>query len=179
MALNDDLVYGGAGNDWVYGGDGNDRGYGETGNDFLYGGNGNDYLNGGTGNDYLYGGNGADTLDGDAGRDSMTGGNGADRFVFDDGDTVVGASRDHITDFEWTQGDKIDVSSVDANIWFGADQTFTWIGTAAFSGIGQLRYVTVGADKVVQGNTDLDLAAEFEIELDNTPFALIASDLVF
>jgi Ca2+-binding RTX toxin-like protein len=51
----------------------------------------------GTGNDKLYGG---------AGKDTLTGGKGADIFVFD----TAPASRDTITDFSRTDGDKIQLS---------------------------------------------------------------------
>jgi Ca2+-binding RTX toxin-like protein len=58
---------------------------------------GNDTLKGGAGNDKLYGG---------AGKDTLIGGAGQDFFVFDTAPT----SRDEITDFGHSEGDKIQLS---------------------------------------------------------------------
>ncbi len=60
--LEDDYLYGGAGNDTLYGNNGDDGLYGEEGDDYLYGGNGNDLLNGGKGKDTLRGQNGDDSI---------------------------------------------------------------------------------------------------------------------
>jgi len=87
----------------------------------LVGGEGNDRLQGLGGNDVLVGGGGADQLTGDLGSDTSTGGAGADRFIFS------GASRtaafatsrlnlfDRITDFSFSQGDKIQLD-LDSNL---------------------------------------------------------------
>ena len=83
---------------WFNGGDGNDvldasqtyvnvTAYGEYGNDYLMGGYGNDYLDGGYDNDTLAGGAGADVF-------------------------FVGSSGiDTIVDFNFSEGDKIQISS--------------------------------------------------------------------
>ena len=70
---------------------------GLAGNDTLKGNGGNDTLKGGAGNDKLYGGDGKDTL---------TGGGGKDTFIFNNAPT----SRDTITDFGHSEGDKIQLS---------------------------------------------------------------------
>ncbi len=123
----DDTIYGGDGNDYIYGLSGNDNLSGEAGNDTIDGGEGNDYLNGGSGNDYLFGWNGNDTLigglgndqlQGEAGNDTLiggvgsdtlTGGSGADTFVFN---YLSEEGTDTITDFNYLEGDKIQVSQV-------------------------------------------------------------------
>jgi Ca2+-binding RTX toxin-like protein len=96
--------------------------------DTLVGDSGRDFLNGGTGDDRLIGGLGPDTL---------TGGDGFDRFVYNAiNESPPFGSRDIITDFvgnEVVAGDVIDVSAIDADISAGGDQTFTFIGSAAFS----------------------------------------------
>ncbi|MFO1034572.1 MAG: hypothetical protein U1E15_11015 [Hyphomicrobiales bacterium] len=78
-----------------------------TGNDAintLTGGEGDDEINGGGGNDLIYGGTGAD---------SLTGGAGNDVFYFTaTSDSNAANGVDVITDF--TSGDKINVSGVDA-----------------------------------------------------------------
>ncbi len=118
-AGNDIAVYGGSGNDRIDGGSGNDGLYGDDGNDFLKGGTGDDVLYGGVGSDVLYGGDGADTLnggDGDdllyggAGVDTMTGGNGVDKFVFELSSAFI--NIDTITDFNTSDGDALDLSSL-------------------------------------------------------------------
>lgn len=107
-----DLAFGGAGNDGIGGGPGNDSLYGGSGNDTLTGdyswATGDDLLFGGSGNDILSGQKGNDRLVGESGNDILTGGSGADTFVFNS----VYEGVDRIKDFEWTQGDKIEISQV-------------------------------------------------------------------
>jgi len=151
---------------------------GRGGNDKLNGGGGNDTLNGGLGNDTLNGGMGNDLLIGGFGRDVMIGGGGFDTFDFNFvGESVPGAlSRDLIADFAGNgvfAGDVIDVSTIDANNLLFGNQAFTFIGAAAFTAAGQLRY----SGGVLQGNTDADLSSEFEVALAGAP-SLTASDLI-
>jgi serralysin len=136
---------------------------GRGGDDLLYGRDGDDTLMGGAGNDSLIGGGGVDTLTGGTGVDRMRGDAGLDRFVFDDGHTGTGAARDVIVGFGSL--DVIDLAAVDAKAGMAGDQAFTWIGSAAFTGAGQLRYAVSGADKIIQGSTDDDPAAELAILL--------------
>jgi Ca2+-binding RTX toxin-like protein len=104
---NNDSLIGGADNDTLYGYGGNDFLYGSAGNDVLNGNAGNDFLNGNADNDLLNGNDGNDTLKGAAGYDTLRGGPGADRFFFDD----RGDALDVITDFDHSEGDKIQISS--------------------------------------------------------------------
>jgi trimeric autotransporter adhesin len=111
-------------------------------------------------------GNGANNiLTGGVGTDVLTGGLGADTFDFNlFTESLVGTSRDIITDFSRLQLDKIDLSTIDANTVLAADQAFaaTILTTGAFTSIGQLRLV----GDVLSGNTDNNFAtAEFEIQL--------------
>ena len=57
--------------------------------------------------------------------------------------------------------DQIDLSTIDANALTVGNQAFTYIGSAAFSAAGQLRY----AGGVLSGSTDADTAPEFQIQL--------------
>ena len=80
-----------------------------TGNNLgnaLLGNSGANILKGLVGDDTLKGGAGNDTLLGGAGKDTLSGGAGKDAFVFD----TSPASRDTITDFNRTDGDKIQLS---------------------------------------------------------------------
>ncbi|MCC1491842.1 hypothetical protein [Cognatishimia sp. F0-27] len=90
---------------------------GLDGRDTLIGGDGADSLLGGADVDRLFGSDGADRLDGGEGRDFLTGGDDADTFVFSDiTHTGVGIfARDEIEDFDSAEGDRIDVSGIDAN----------------------------------------------------------------
>ncbi|MEH2257371.1 M10 family metallopeptidase C-terminal domain-containing protein, partial [Nostoc sp.] len=70
---------------------------GTTGNDTIVGSSANNVLNGEAGSDTLVGGYGTDVL---------TGGAGADKFVFNSKFEGI----DIIKDFEWREGDKIQIS---------------------------------------------------------------------
>jgi Ca2+-binding RTX toxin-like protein len=133
----------------------NDSLTGNTAANTLIGGAGNDVLNGGAGNDLLIGG---------AGVDQLTGGVGADRFDFDAlSEMGLGTLRDVIGDFKTAEGDKIDLSTLDANVATAVNDAFSFIGANAFSAnaTGQVRF----AGGVLFGSTDADTAAEFEISL--------------
>jgi Ca2+-binding RTX toxin-like protein len=111
-------------------------------------------------------GNGANNiLTGGAGADVLTGGLGADTFDFNFiTESLVGTSRDIITDFSRTQLDKIDLSTIDANTALANDQAFaaTILTAGAFTAAGQLRLV----GNILSGNTDSNFAtSEFEIQL--------------
>ncbi|HFQ5046090.1 TPA: VWA domain-containing protein, partial [Vibrio vulnificus] len=103
-----DIAHGGGGDDRIYGQGGVDLMFGGSGNDQLYGGEGNDGLRGGTGNDTLDGGAGNDILIGGLGNDILTGGDGADIFKWVDMETA----RDRVTDFNASQGDKLDLADL-------------------------------------------------------------------
>ena len=48
-------------------------------------------------------------------------------------DHLTPATRDSVMDFDSAEGDKVDVSTIDANAVLAGNQAFTFIGTAAFS----------------------------------------------
>ena len=108
----DDVVKGGPGDDLMSGGAGDDALRGGRGDDRLLGGDGSDDLRGGIGADRLLGGAGDDRLDGGrgAGIDRATGGDGADVFVF-----AAGDARLVVTDFDFEEGDRIDLVGVSAD----------------------------------------------------------------
>ena len=191
-----DTLYGDNGNDTLVGASGNDRLYGDAGADSLTGGDGNDTLVGGAGNDRLAGSAGADSLTGGDGNDTMMGGSGNDRFAGGAGaDVLTGGTgadifiyklttdslltaRDSILDFTSGQ-DKLDFSQFDANSTTSGNQDFSFIGTAAFSAAGQLRF---GYDAATQtgtlyGNVDNNTTADFAIDLAGIQ-ALTVDDLI-
>jgi serralysin len=151
-AFNDD-IYGKAGDDFLRGG---------AGNDLLDGGDGNDNLHGGSGNDTLKGGAGADYLAGGSGGDLLFGGKGADRFVYVSTADSTLLNPDKIVDFSSAEGDKIDLSAIDADVSTAINDLFTYIGAGAFTGTaGELHFV----GGVLEGDTDGDGLANFRIEV--------------
>ena len=117
-------------------------------------------LQGPDGNDTLFGGSLIRTV----------GGNGADTFVFKSLADATGI----LTDFSHAQGDRIDVTGVDANTLAVGDQAFTFVGAVAFSGhAGDLRY----ASGQLSGDVNGDGVSDFSIQVDNSP-AIVASDFL-
>jgi Ca2+-binding RTX toxin-like protein len=139
---------------------------GNSANNVLSGLDGNDILTGGTGNDTLNGGNGNDVLTGGSGRDLLNGGAGADRLDYNAvSESPAGTGRDVITGFAGAGaalGDQLDLRDIDASTLVTGNQAFIFGGPFT---AGHLRYV----GGVLQGNTDGDAAAEFEIQLIGTP----------
>lgn len=106
--LNNDLI-GSAANDTLNG---------MSGDDSIWGENGSDLIHGGTGNDRITGGGGKDTLKGEQNADLF--------YYFGNPlDSPVGVNRDIISDFNASEGDKIDISSIDANVNIAGNQPFT------------------------------------------------------
>ncbi|MEI7841333.1 MAG: M10 family metallopeptidase C-terminal domain-containing protein, partial [Methylococcaceae bacterium] len=158
----------------ITGTDGNDNLVGTATADSISGGLGNDSISGNTGNDTLVGGAGIDKLNGGAGKDVLTGGADADTFVF----STVTATGDSTTITDFTTGDKIDLSAIDANAVVANDQAFTLLaaGATAFTAAGQLRYNAT--TNTLDGNTDANFATvEFSVVLTGVA-AVVATDFV-
>jgi len=145
----------------LQGNSGNDTLNGEAGNDVLIGASGADRLDAGTGADRLYGGAGADDLIGRADADIFL-------FKLRTESTVATSGRDTIFDFSASQGDKIDLSGIDANTDISGNQAFSFRGTAAFTATaGELRYVKGSSDTYIYGDVNGDKTADFAIHLDD------------
>jgi Ca2+-binding RTX toxin-like protein len=154
----------------------------DGGADVLTGDSLGNRLNGQANNDTIDGGGGNDTLTGGTGADLLTGGSGDDTFLYlanaDSGTTA--ATRDSITDFEGAGvagGDLINVNAIDANTGAGGNQNFTFIGNAAFSAAGQLRFFQDGTNTFVEANTTGLTGAEFTIQVNGLQ-TFIAADFV-
>lgn len=132
------------------------------------------YIVGNDAANQLSGFDGADWLIGGLGRDTLVGGAGADRFDFNAvAESAVGANRDVINDFSAAQGDKIDLSGIDANTLVASDQAFSYIGAAAFTSVaGQLRF----SAGILAGDVDGNGVADFELQLVGAS-SLVAADL--
>ena len=155
---------------------------GTSGNNFLSGTalaetinglGGRDSLVGNAGNDSLDGGAGADRLTGGAGTDLLIGGSGADRFIFTSTTESPTGAGDHISDFQHGS-DVIDLKAIDA-IKGGSNNAFAFVGGAAFTKAGQLRY-DVGAG-VIEAEVTGDGVADFQISV-TTGTVITASDFI-
>ncbi|WP_298191296.1 calcium-binding protein [Novosphingobium sp.] len=153
---------------------------GNAGANGIIGTAGSDRIDGGAGGDTLSGGAGRDLLIGGGGQDLLTGGADADTFAFD-GAAFVGlqpARADRITDFSHAEGDRIDLSAIDADSTAFGNQAFSFIGDAAFSKhAGEVRAVVVDGSTLVRGDIDGDGRADFVIALSGAP-TLEAADFV-
>ncbi|MGC4095942.1 MAG: calcium-binding protein [Nitrospira sp.] len=171
---------------------------GDSGNDTLSGDAGSGTFNGGTGDDYISaydgtytfnGGDGNDVLDAQTGFSGgfiLNGGAGADILkqlnptieivTFDYNavsespagagkDTIIGFDGSPVEDPNFIGGSQLDLTTIDANTSVSGNQAFTYIASAAFTAAGQLRY----SGGLLQGSTDGDMAAEFEIQLVGSP----------
>lgn len=193
-----DILIGTNGADTINGLGGGDRIRGLAGNDTLLGGPGDDIILGGPGNDRVNGGPGGDQIQAEAGDDLVTGGPGLefmsggpgiDRYVFsgdaergyDAGTDMFGPKgRDYISDF--VRGEKLDLRGVDADATRTGRQRFSFVGTRAFTGPAQVRYFivnqpSVGAQTIVQLNTDADAQPESIIQL-QLRYPLRADDFI-
>lgn len=108
--------------------------------DKLTGSNGNNLILGGSGADSLFGLGGNDTLVGGAQGDVLDGGTGVDVFVFVAvQDSAASGGFDTINGFQ-ANVDVMDLSAIDA-VPGAADDSFAFIGTQAFTGVGaEVRY---------------------------------------
>lgn len=146
----------------------NDKFFGNEGSDTLFGSGGDDQLRGGEADDVVKGGAGKDLVQGGAGADQLTGGGQADRFVFRsvDESTVLIIGQDTILDFKQAQGDKIDLSGIDARINASGNQAFSFIGNGNFHGqAGELRAIKMSGETYVSGDVDGDGQADFTIHV--------------
>ena len=161
---------GGSGSDRIIGNQVGNSLQGYSGNDTLNGEGGSDVLIGASGADRLSGGTGADRLYGGAGADDLIGGADADMFLFKlrTESTVSASGRDTIFDFSASQGDRIDLSVIDANSKATGNQAFAFLGKVAFTGTAaELRYVKGSSDTYIYGDVNGDKAADFAVHLDD------------
>ncbi len=133
-------------------------------------------------NNILTGNKGINILSGGIGADTLTGGLGADQFKFNtEAETgITPGARDSVVDFSHAQGDKINLSAIDADTAFTGNNAFSapTVG-GTFSGVfanpGELYF-----DKtthILYGNNDADSTADFSVLLTGVN-SLAAADFV-
>jgi serralysin len=108
-------------------------------------------LSGGAGNDRLIGGDGVDSLIGGAGNDIFVGEINATKVASKDGPI----SLDRILDF--TAGDILDLSGIDANTLLDGDQAFTLVNGAKANNAGELAIRTFGNMNAAENALGMDL----------------------
>ena len=142
-----------------------------SGNEFanrIIGNDGANNILGGGGRDRLEGGGNNDRLIGGALSDDLYGGTGADHFKYlslDDSSPRTGA--DIIFDFNPLEGDRIDLSAIDADgNAANGDQPFTFYdGVGPLHGIvGELRYTGDYLEGDVNGDGTADLSIRVNVD---------------
>jgi Ca2+-binding RTX toxin-like protein len=131
----------------------------------LTGSSYNDVLTGTSSANTIVGGAGDDHITGGGKGDILWGGSGADTFIYlaTTDSTGSGAGQDQIMDFSHAEGDKIDLSAIDANTNTpGVDDAFTLV--AAFTHqAGQLIQVSKSGGFLVEGDVNGDGKADFAV----------------
>ncbi len=155
--------------------------------EILAGSNFADILRGSAVANVIFGRSGDDRITGAGAADTLVGNAGNDTFAYDSVSDSAPAARDQINDFTVVAGDgstfadRIDLSAIDAIAGGGtANDTFAFIGTAAFTAAGQVRITALGAtDTLVEVNTTGTSGAEMAIILRNIlPTAIFDEDFM-
>jgi Ca2+-binding RTX toxin-like protein len=173
-------------------GDGNDTIYGSAAANVISGGDGDDKIAGYAGNDTIKGENNDDVIVGGLGADQLYGGTGNDDFVYtsikDSG--VTKTTRDVIRDF--TAGDQIDLSAIDANTKLDGNQAFDYLNDNVGGGnsqnnagvlfnkvAGELRTVWNADGYMLEGDVNGDGKADFSIQIYNPAHTLAMTSADF
>ncbi len=122
----------------------------------------------------IYGNGGNDTISGGKGHDTVYGGAGADRFVFENAATI---GWDTIKDF--TPGDKIDVSQMDANSTVSGNQAFNFVGKNWLAHPADFGFYQDAARNCtwIQGDLNGDKNYDFSIKVEGL-LTFTASDFI-
>ncbi|WP_156503022.1 M10 family metallopeptidase C-terminal domain-containing protein, partial [Tistrella mobilis] len=125
-----------------------------------------DILEGDGGDNVLRGLGGDDVIVGHQGRDILTGDTGADHFTYLTAtDSQIGAS-DRITDFNVSEGDRIDISQMEPPDGGDGWDTFTFVGTGGYTGTsGEVRLAMSSIGLVVYLDVDGDRQSDASIIL--------------
>ncbi|PWC85446.1 hypothetical protein TSH100_15565 [Azospirillum sp. TSH100] len=194
--LGNDTLYGGLGSDVLRGGGGDDVMFGDVYSDRNHEISVNasdtvtgyeDVLLGGSGNDTLIGGYAADLLDGGIGADVFSIRNlnestlaAPDVIINFNGAVVAAEALKGLASYATVgaEGDRIDLSEIDAITGNTGNDAFTFIGTDGFSAAGQLRYQASGTVTLIEGDVNGDRTADFRIQVNIANYSFSAFDFV-
>lgn len=93
----------------------------------------------------------------------MNGGSGADIFVMLQ-ESVKSGETDFIFDFNSAEGDRIDLSAIDANTLLDSDQAFTMVASVG-SGYGEMTVQFAAGTTLLRFYVDGDKTLDYQIRL--------------
>lgn len=168
-----EIVIGGetGGGEDISGTFGNDNLSGTRASERIFGLLGRDAVHAGAGDDQIWGGSSADQLWGESG---------ADTFAFDFvRETAWRYGKfDAIMDFSTAEGDRIDLSMIDAHALKFGNQSFTFAGDGdGWAKRGQLDYTFSNGETRLFGYTDRDKDPDFYLQVEGT-VAFEADDFI-
>ncbi|MEN2990333.1 calcium-binding protein [Tistrella sp. BH-R2-4] len=142
------------------------------------GGNAADLISGTDDMNLLNGFRGNDALRGRGGADSLSGGAGADRFVYEAVTDSIMTARDRIIDFSGAEGDRVDLSLIDARPDTAGNDAFSFVGTGGYTGVGgQVRVATYSIGIMALADIDGDRRTDFAVALEGV-FSLTDGDFI-
>jgi Ca2+-binding RTX toxin-like protein len=151
-----------------------------SGNDTLVGNAVSNEIEGGSGNDIIDAGTGDDTLTGASGKDIMSGGVGSDIFSYQnvtESDIVNPNGFDLIKDFNLSEGDKIDLSAMDAKSGGTANDSFSFYSTAPKTAGASSNGAVWFSNGFLFASNDTDIQAEFKVAM-NGVSSINASNII-
>ena len=149
-------------------------------NNTLTGNEGENSLNGSIGNDIINAGTGDDTLTGGSGKDIMSGGVGSDIFSYQhvtESDIVNANAFDMIKDFNLSEGDKIDLSAMDAKSGGTANDIFSFYSSAPKTAGTSSNGAVWFSNGFLYASNDTDIQAEFKVAM-NGVSSINASNII-
>ena len=149
-------------------------------NNTLTGNEGENSLNGAIGNDVINAGTGDDTLTGGSGKDIMSGGVGADVFSYQsvtESDLINANAFDMIKDFNLSEGDKIDLSAMDAKSGGTANDMFSFYSSAPKTAGASSNGAVWFSNGFLFASNDTDIQAEFKVAM-NGVSSINASNII-
>ena len=151
-----------------------------SGNDTLVGNAVSNEIEGGSGNDIIDAGTGDDTLTGASGKDIMSGGVGSDIFSYQhvtESDIVNANAFDMIKDFNLSEGDKIDLSAMDAKSGGTANDMFSFYSSAPKTAGASSNGAVWFSNGFLFASNDTDIQAEFKVAM-NGVSSINASNII-
>jgi Ca2+-binding RTX toxin-like protein len=147
-------------------GAGNIDGIGNGLDNAITGNAGNNILDGGAGDDVLKGMNGADTLIGRTGSDILVGGAGADTFVVrpESIHTSGAVEVDTVNDLVAAQGDRLDLSAIDADSLTAGNQGFHLVGSFSHHA-AEMTLTFAGGNTLLALDVDGDGRADYRMTI--------------